>query len=152
MKAAHLTHGAFYNHFESKQAMVSGCVDRVLEDAVGRITTADPTVSGKSGFINQYLSHGARDNPGENCLMSSLGPEIAREPEIRPAMTRYIRGFINAVMLRFPWSGQATQRQDAIRLTASMVGALVLARAVDDEDFSDEILREVIKQYSNSKL
>jgi TetR/AcrR family transcriptional repressor of nem operon len=79
--------------------------------------------------------------------MSSLGSEIGREPTARSAMSRYVRSFIDKLVSHFPWPAAADARRDAIRMTASLVGGMVLARAVDDDALSQEILREVIEQY-----
>ena len=151
MKAADLTHGAFYNHFESKQALVADCIDRVREDAAELIEASRPTAAGKRGFVSKYLSLSARDHPGQVCLMSSLGSDIAREPTARSAMSRYVRGFIDKLVSHFPWQVAADARRDAIRMTASLVGGMVLARAVDDDALSQEILREVIAQYGGGR-
>lgn len=148
MEAADLTHGAFYNHFESKQALVADCIDRVREDAVELMEASKPTAAGKRGFISKYLSLTARNHPGQVCLMSSLGSEIAREPMARSAMSRYVRSFVDKLVSHFPWPVAAKARHDAIRMTASLVGGMVLARAVDDHALSQEILREVIEQYA----
>lgn len=150
MKAADLTHGSFYNHFESKQALIGDCIDHVSTLAVGQIGTAKPTEAGKRSFVSKYLSLAARDDPGHACLMSSLGPELGREPTAKPAMTRYMQTFISKLVSHFPWPRPKDARGDAIRMTTSLVGALVLARAVDDEALSREILREVIKQFAKS--
>jgi TetR/AcrR family transcriptional regulator, transcriptional repressor for nem operon len=148
MKAADLTHGSFYNHFESKQALIGDCIDYVSILAVGQIGAAKPSETGKRSFVSKYLSLAARDDPGHACLMSSLGPEIAREPTAKPAMTRYVQAFIGRLVSHFPWPRPKDARGDAIRMTASLVGALVLARAVDDEALSREILHEVIRQFA----
>lgn len=148
MKAAELTHGSFYNHFSSKQHLVSECVDYVKAAAVSRIGSNDSSKEGRAAFASRYLSVTARDNPGDYCLMSSLAPEIAREETARPAITRYISAFIDKVASHFPWPRSSVPRKKAIRMTASLVGAMVLARAVDDDDFAKEILDEVIAQLS----
>lgn len=148
MQAADLTHGAFYNHFESKQSLIADCVDRVRADAAAVIEASKPTAAGKRAFILKYLSRAARDHPGRVCLMPSLGAEIARDPMARSAMSRYVRSFIDKLVSHFPWPAAAAARRDAIRMTASLVGGMVLARAVDDDALSQEILREVIAQYA----
>ncbi|WP_158746509.1 TetR/AcrR family transcriptional regulator [Acidisphaera sp. L21] len=147
MKAAELTHGSFYNHFESKLALIGQCIEWVSPRAAGLIASAGPTDAGKRAFAAKYLSIASRDNPGHGCLMSSLGPEIAREPAATPAMTNYVQSFIGKLVSHFPWSKPAAARREAIRMTAAMVGALVLARSVDDEALSREILRAVAGQF-----
>ncbi|MBY3418335.1 MULTISPECIES: TetR/AcrR family transcriptional regulator [Rhizobium] len=148
MKAAELTHGSFYNHFQSKQHLVSECVDYVNVAALNRIMSNEPTKEGRGAFASRYLSVEARDNPGSYCLMSSLVSELTRDETARPAVTRYIGAFINKVANHFRWPRSSDPRKKAIRMTASLVGAMVLARAVDDDAFSKEILEEVIGQLS----
>ncbi len=150
MAAANLTHGSFYNHFESKQDLIGKCIDWLNPRAVGRIAAFKPTEAGKRAFGSMYLSETSRAEPGQACLMSTLGAEIAREPSARPAMTTYVQAFIGKLVLHFPWSRPTAARKEAIRMTASMVGALVLARSVDDEALSKEILRAVMGQFAES--
>lgn len=144
MGAAELTHGAFYNHFESKQTLYGECIDHVSTSALERIGSYKPSDAGKRRFASSYASVEMRDEPGAACLMPSLGGEIGRESAAKPAMTRYVRDFIGKIASHFPWPGKAEARRGAIRMTASLVGAMVLARAVDDDAFSREILREVV--------
>jgi TetR/AcrR family transcriptional regulator, transcriptional repressor for nem operon len=152
MGAADLTHGSFYNHFDSKQALISECITHVSALALKEIESAKPTDAGKRAFVAGYASAARRDHPGSACLMSTLGPEIAREPTARPAMTTYVRAFIDKLASHFPWPRPAHARRDAIRMTASMVGALVLARAVDDDELSLEILKDVVSQLNARRV
>jgi TetR/AcrR family transcriptional repressor of nem operon len=148
MQAAELTHGSFYNHFDSKPSLIAACLDHVRERAVTQITAAKPTDAGRRTFVDKYLSLSVRDDPGRACLMSSLGSEIGREAAARPAMTRYVRAFIGKLASHFPWPVSANAERDAIRMTASLVGALVLARAVDDDALSKKILKDVATQFT----
>ena len=144
MSAAELTHGAFYNHFDSKQALYEECIAHVSKRALAQIENCKPSETGKRAFAASYASVELRDDPGTACLMPSLGSEIGREPAVKPAMTRYVRAFIETIASHFPWPSKAEARRGAIRMTASLVGAMVLARAVDDDALSREILKEVI--------
>lgn len=144
MKAADLTHGAFYNHFHSKQALYSDCIAHVSEVALAQIESCRPTDAGRRTFAASYASTAMRDEPGSACLMPSLGAEIGREPAAKPAMTRYVAAFIAKIASHFPWPSRQEARRGAIRITASLVGAMVLARAVDDDALSREILKDVV--------
>jgi TetR/AcrR family transcriptional repressor of nem operon len=143
MKSAGLTHGSFYNHFASKTDLVGDCISHGAAKSLSGIARAEPSVAGLTAYIENYLSVAHRDNPGNGCLMSALGSEVHRDPEAQSAMTRFIAGFIDRLSARFPWPTKRHARRDAIRATASLVGGLILARAVNDEALSLEILREV---------
>ncbi len=75
--------------------------------------------------------------------MSALGSEVRREPAARRAMTLFVENFIAKFGSHFPWPAEAGARSASIRATAALVGGQILARAVDDEELSAEILREV---------
>ena len=77
--------------------------------------------------------------------MAGLASEIRHEPLVREPFTERLKAVIQAVAAHFPWPSKRSARGDAIRMTASMVGAMILARAVNDEAFSEEILSEVRK-------
>jgi TetR/AcrR family transcriptional repressor of nem operon len=143
MQSVGLTHGSFYNHFASKAGLINDCVSHGAAKSLSGMARAESSMRGKAAYIDKYLSVAHRDNPGSGCLMSALGSEIHRDPEAQSAMTRFIAGFIDRLSSQFPWSTKRHARRDAIRTTASLVGGLILARAVDDEALSLEILREV---------
>jgi len=143
MNAAGLTHGSFYNHFESKSALISSCIVHGAAKSLADIDAVEPTVAGKKAYVDTYLSIAHRDDPGSGCLMSALASEVGREPVAQGAMTRFVHSFLDKLTTRFPWQKPRAARRDTIRLTASLVGGLILARAVNDAELSDEILREV---------
>ena len=143
MKAAGLTHGGFYAHFGSKEALAAAAVARAFEQSDERIyaitaEAEDP----KRAFLDSYLSARHRDAPGKGCAIAALGPEIAREAAARQPFTAQIKRMIAAMAERFGWK-RKDGRQNAIHLLAAAVGALILARAVDDPELSEEILASV---------
>jgi TetR/AcrR family transcriptional regulator, transcriptional repressor for nem operon len=144
MKAVGLTHGAFYAHFESKKALAVEAVACAFAQSEHRIyartaKAADP----KAAFLEAYLSATHRDGPGKGCAIAALGPEIARDPAVRRPFTEQVKRMITHMVERFRWKGTAAPRQNAIHLLSAAVGALILARAVDDPELSDEILATV---------
>ena len=143
MKSAGLTHGSFYNHFESKNDLIGACVVHGATRSLADMELGEASVEGKKSYVDNYLSVAHRDDPGSGCLMSALASEIRREPVARGALTRFVHAFVDKLATRFPWQKPRSARRDAIRATAALVGGLMLARAVNDEDFSREILREV---------
>ena len=144
MKAAGLTHGAFYAHFSSKNALEAEAVERAFAQSDHRIyalttNTRDP----KRAFLDSYLSAAHRDHPGSGCVIAALGPEIARDSLARKPFTRRVKHMIEAMAARFRWKRKGVARRNSIHLLSAAVGALTLARAVDDPQLSDEILESV---------
>jgi TetR/AcrR family transcriptional repressor of nem operon len=150
MKSAGLTHGSFYNHFQSKTDLINACIDHGAAKSLSDLDDASPTESGRRAYVAEYLSVAHRDDPGSGCLISALGSEVRRQPMIQGAMTRFIHAYINKLAHHFPWANSRRARRDSIRLTASLVGGVVLARAVNDQDLSAEILREVAQGIRDS--
>jgi TetR/AcrR family transcriptional repressor of nem operon len=143
MKASGLTHGPFYNHFASKQALMSECVDFVSKRLAAKLETTEPTVEGRNAYLAWYLSSLHRDDPGNGCILAAIAPEAASEEAVKSSVTSYFKSMVETLATRFPWSSKRNARGETIRVVASIVGAVILARAVDDEGLSDEILREV---------
>jgi TetR/AcrR family transcriptional repressor of nem operon len=143
MKAAGLTHGAFYAHFPSKEALEAEAVDHAFAQSDRRVhaRTAEAT-DPKRVFLDNYLSATHRDHPGSGCAIAALGPEIARDSPARQPFTRWVKHMIDGTG-RFRWKRKSPARDNAIHLLSAAVGALVLARAVDDPQLADEILETV---------
>lgn len=144
MAAAGLTHGGFYSHFGSKDdvaaaALEHGCQDMLtMADEVG--AAADP----RAEFIGGYLSRQHRDHPEQGCAMAALAPEVARgAAPIRHTFAAGLDALIDRVPPAPGASSQRDRRADAISTIAALVGAVVLARAVDDPTLSEEILAAV---------
>jgi TetR/AcrR family transcriptional repressor of nem operon len=135
MKAAGLTHGAFYAHFGSKQKLQAAAVAYGQVVSVGRAKTHGATKMGRRSYADMYLNQRHRDNPGNGCTMAALGQEVARgTPELKAAFERGLEEILSA-------GGE--DRKDAIFQTAALLGGIVLARAVQNRQFSDEILESV---------
>lgn len=143
MKATGLTHGPFYNHFTSKDALISEALQHISNGTVNLTDGFDASEKGKADFVRAYLSDAHCKDSGNGCLMASLGPEIAREPSFKPTFTRHVTGVIGKMAERFPWSSKLRAKKEALRTLAAMVGAVVLARAVDDDELANEILSVV---------
>jgi TetR/AcrR family transcriptional repressor of nem operon len=146
MKAAGLTHGPFYNHFASKQALLAETLRREMQRAIGEIDTLPPSEEGRGAFADRYLSEAHMKDYGMGCAVAALASEVRQEGRVRSAFTEQLKDQIQKLAERFPWRSRRSSRGDAIHWYASMVGALILARAADDEDFAREILAEVRKR------
>ena len=146
MKSAGLTHGGFYANFNSKEDLIAESCERSLaklnEDW-------DKTAGGKNGdllraVVAAYLSTSHRDDPGNGCLVAALGSDVARRsPVVRHAVTEGLRPFIELLTRAAPGRTRVARRKRALAVYASLVGAMVLARAVDDPALSKQILEAV---------
>lgn len=136
MQGAGLTHGAFYRHFASK--------DDLVAEALAHILTSDCDAPfSLRGYLKQYLSAEHRDNPAEGCPFAALASEMRHQsPQARAVMTAGARQIIEMMSTDMPGSAETAERQTAIGNWAAMVGAIMIARAVDDGALSDRILDE----------
>jgi TetR/AcrR family transcriptional repressor of nem operon len=142
-KAAGLTHGAFYNHFESKDDLVANVFAHVLspEGSPGAKLDLDT-------FAQRYLSLEHRDDQAGGCIFSALGCEAARaSPATRAVITKAVKAQIERFSLTAPGDTVEERRRIAITHWAAMIGAMVLARAVDDDALSEELLSETLAAF-----
>ena len=144
MEAAGFTHGGFYNHFASKEALMAESFLHAAQASGELMASKTPDAAGRAAYLAAYLSPAHRDAPGSGCPIAALSAEIARAPGVRGAYTTHIRGTMERLAAYFPWSSKRHARRDAIAALSALVGALTLARAVDDEELSEEILRETL--------
>jgi TetR/AcrR family transcriptional repressor of nem operon len=147
MKSAGLTHGGFYGNFASKEDLMAKACARALEDALGgtRQLAERDGENALSTIAAAYLSPSHRDWPGKGCALAALGAEAARHGSpVRAAFTQGVRSLIDILMSLVPGKSKRTKREKALAIYASMVGALVLARAVDDAELSEEVLQSVL--------
>lgn len=147
MKSAGLTHGGFYGHFASKDELMAEASARALQrlQAAWAAMAREAAAQGReplAAIEAAYLSPRHRDAPGQGCLLAALGSDAARQgPAVRRAVTEGVRAQVEGLASLVPGRTKAARRQRALADYASLVGAMVLARAVDDEDLSNEILR-----------
>ena len=98
-------------------------------------------------IVDGYLSRAHRDAPGTGCVVAALGTDIARQPRrVREAFTREIKDDLEFLSRLMPNGDHSRSYEDAIVAFASMAGALILARAVNDEQLSDLILKSTAKR------
>jgi TetR/AcrR family transcriptional regulator, transcriptional repressor for nem operon len=142
MKAAQLTHGPFYNHFASKEALVAECLKDAMVAQVERVRSATRAKTALREYLDEYLCREHRDSAGDGCVAAALAGEIARNPGARVPFTQHIKEMLSALSEKLASAGarQGEARAEALRMFVGMLGAVILARAVDDEPLSDEIL------------
>jgi len=152
MKAAGLTHGGFYAHFASREAMLAEAADRAGSEAVvqmERIVATLPPQQALQAMMQAYLSDDHLKSIETGCAIAALGSEMPRQaPEVRRAATRRIKEMIDLVTRYSPDWGQPGAHERALVAVSTMVGTLVLARAVDDPRLCDA-LREAALNHLN---
>jgi TetR/AcrR family transcriptional repressor of nem operon len=136
MSAAGLTHGGFYGHFDSKEALISAAMAHEQTARRNR-----PTPESAARYADGYLNRQHRDDVGHSCPFSSLGTEAARaSPEVRHTLTESLRRWVDTFSTASQGATPQERRSNAIAAVSAMVGGMMLARLVDDDRLSDEIL------------
>jgi TetR/AcrR family transcriptional repressor of nem operon len=143
MQGAGLTHGGFYGQFGSKEDLAAEACTRAFAKTHER-WTRKIDAEGAAGFaaiVRNYLSPQHRDHPGAGCTLAALGADASRrERAVQGAFAASLAATVDLVSRVMPGRLKAARRRRALATMASLVGALVLARAVDDRTLSDEIL------------
>ena len=147
MGAAGLTHGGFYGHFESKDALAGVAVARAFEQSAERwgkrVASKPDAASGRALIVEKFLEAQNLRNVGLGCPSVSLATDVAREPEAAPIRTAYLDGLESLVQILAsvePGPDAAARRSAALADYATMAGALMLARATEGAALSAEIL------------
>jgi TetR/AcrR family transcriptional repressor of nem operon len=138
MKSVGLTHGGFYGHFESREALLAEALERALLEGEAKAgANGEPTSF--SAIVRSYLSRTHRDARDSGCAMAALASDVARaDTGSRDVMTRHVETFIEAVA-----DTLGDDDEQAIVAVSAMVGALTLSRVVTDPGRSNAILKAV---------
>ncbi|CAN7511243.1 UNVERIFIED_ORG: TetR/AcrR family transcriptional repressor of nem operon [Pseudomonas mohnii] len=147
MAAAGLTHGGFYGHFQSKEALAREASERAFKE-VGtrwreRITQGDDKAAARQALIKPYLSVYSRDNPGESCPVVAFAGDMCHEhsdSSLREPFMAGLNRLLDALGELMDSDDAAENRQQALVQYSLMVGALTLARATRGDALSEEIL------------
>jgi AcrR family transcriptional regulator len=149
MKEAGLTHGGFYAHFDSRESMLAEAADRAGADGIARlaqVAAAAPPRKALETLLRTYLSEAHVKGAETGCAVAALGSEMPRQaPNVRRAATRRIKEMVDLVARLSPDWGQPGAHDRALVTMATALGALVVARAVDDPKFSAALREAVLK-------
>lgn len=141
MKEAGLTHGAFYSHFASREAMLAEAATQACAESAAvaaEVAAAVPPGAALASMMAAYLSKEHFEHIDEGCPLAALGSETSRQaPEVRRVTTRYIKESIDLIARQSADWGQPAAHERAMVTIATMVGALILSRAVDDPALAD---------------
>src|SRR6202007_3233165 len=138
MKEAGLTHGGFYAHFASREALVIEAFTHAMDCSTERWreqTVDIPADKRLAKIVNSYLAPVHRDDPGHGCAVPALGAEIAREsPKTRRAFAAKLEQMIGTLAEQLPGVAPKAARKQAMASLATMMGTLVLARIAGSGD------------------
>jgi TetR/AcrR family transcriptional repressor of nem operon len=144
MKDAGLTHGGFYAHFDSREALVIEAFAYAMDRSIERwrkLAAETPPEKRLATIVDSYLTPVHRDDPGHGCAVPALSAEIAREsPKTRKAFAAKLEQMIGMIADQMPDVPRKTARKQAMASLATMMGTLVLARVAGSGEFSDDIL------------
>lgn len=140
MKEAGLTHGGFYGHFDSRDQLVAEAVMLAAEQTSARVLSED--AGDLRAMLSAYLSEAHAQHPEAGCVLAALGTEGRKQPmPVRRVFGEVARGFVRLVDRQLRRKKTTAEPSDeALRLSAQMIGAVVLARLVDDEPLKRRIL------------
>jgi TetR/AcrR family transcriptional repressor of nem operon len=142
MNRAGLTHGGFYAHFNSKEALAAEAIRATFEEAwQRRKRLVGEAAPGRklATAVDYYLTTTHRDNSGKGCIVAALASEVAHHPgPIRDAMTAGVKRWIAGVEQMIADDGLAI---DPHTMIATMVGTMVLSRAMADPAVADQFIK-----------
>lgn len=149
MKEAGLTHGGFYAHFASRDALLAEAGDRAGAESVAlaaRVAASAPPGQALQRMMQAYLSDEHMAGIETGCPVSALGSEMPRQaPEVRRAATVHIKEMIDLFARQMPGWGQRETHEQAMMLVCGLVGTAVVARAVDDPKLSEALRAASLK-------
>jgi len=143
MKAAGFTHGGFYNHFASKEALAA----EALAGAWAEMAAERSRARDLEQLLTRYLSRAARGAPARSCPAAALAGDVGRQPPaVKAAFADGLEGMVQSVQEGLGGAGDQAARERAINLVTRMVGALMLSRAVpDDHPLAGELLDSTLR-------
>jgi len=152
MKEAGLTHGGFYAHFASREAMLAEAATRACAESaavVAGVVADVPPEEALATMLRAYLSREHLEQVELGCPLVALGSETVRQaPEVRRATTRHVKEMIDLVARQSPDWGQPGAHERALVTVATMVGTLLLARVVDESALADSLCEAAIEHFA----
>jgi TetR/AcrR family transcriptional regulator, transcriptional repressor for nem operon len=152
MQEAGLTHGGFYRHFASRDDLVAEAVERALSEGARAVAAvAERRGRPLDALVDGYLSSAHRDGLATSCAVTTLAADVARSNQrARSAYTRQVAAYLELLTRLIVASTPRAQRRRALAALATLVGAVSMARAVNDENLSREILKSVAEELKSA--
>jgi AcrR family transcriptional regulator len=154
MKEAGLTHGAFYSHFASREAMLAEAAAKACAESAGAaadVVASVPSGSALASMLAVYLSEEHAAGVDVGCPLAALGSETPRQtPEVRRVATRHIKEMVDLLARQSPDWGSPSAHERALVTVSTMVGALMLSRAVDEPALAEGLREAALKHLTPS--
>jgi len=154
MAEAGLTHGGFYAHFDSREGMLAEAADRAGADTVALMARVAGRAAPKrelEAMLGAYLSREHVEDTETGCAIAALGCEMPRQsPRVRRAATRRIKEMIDLIARLSPDWGKPGGHDRALVTLATALGAVVVARAVDDPKLADAVRQAALKHLTST--
>ena len=149
MKKVGLTKGGFYRHFESKDDLFVEAVARVFDEmgnGMMEIAKSAPEGQALPAIIERYLSTRHANSPGAGCVLSALGPELARKPVgVRKRIEALLEAYRERLLPFVPGQTREEKLANCRLLFSSMAGVLMMARITSDPQKREQRLIEARK-------
>ena len=145
--AAGMTHGSLYSQFDSKEHLAAEALGRAFQASAVKYGEVETL----SAYVERYLSPRHRDTPGSGCAIATLGCEVPRQGNaMRQTFTEGLRRMIERLTRLLGPKARRKRENEALALAATLVGGMILARAVDDRELSDRILSQFRSSYGRN--
>lgn len=151
MKEVGMTHGGFYRHFTSRDELVAEAVECAFAEGRGvlaRVASPDqPSADAFGALVDGYLSASHRDELSTSCALTTLSTDVARSGSAaRSAYSKQVEAYVGRLASLVATEKVGERRAGAIAVLSLLIGALAMARATNDADLSEEILRSAAAQ------
>ncbi len=145
MKSAGLTHGSFYNQFKSKENLAEEACRAAVTENLEFWNSASAN-GGLKALFSAYLSQTHLDQRNTGCLLAAMGAEAPRRGSaVRRVFDKAVNAYTGVLENLMSERSARKKRERSLAVLAQMIGALMLARAVDDETLGQELLDATIK-------
>lgn len=143
MQAAQMTHGGFYRHFQSKDELVSAAIESAAAEVLLELGQKAPPEAPRAvvdRYVSKYLSEGHAKNARIGCPIAALAVDAGRTGGgVAASAAHNIRRVIDALALHLPGTRKAAQERAAVTF-ATLVGAIILARAAGNSEVGEQVL------------